>query len=77
MKTRERRPDGLMVPEHEVKQVACQGDVKWSVGQSTPYSIFDREEADMATGERVKPAVGLSSGWRRSLRVRHPELLED
>ncbi len=43
----------------------AKGDVEWSVGQSTRNSIFDCEEADTATGEQVKPEVGLSSGWHR------------
>ncbi len=77
MKTREKKPERLTIPKREVKQIACQGDVEGSVSQIVCNGIFDREEADMVAGERVKPAVGLSSGWRGSLRVWHPELLED
>ncbi len=77
MKSRERRQQQLTVPKREDEQIACQGDVEGSVGQIVHNGVFDREEADMAAGERVKPAVGLSSGWCSALRVRHPELLED
>ncbi len=77
MKSRERRQQRLMVPKCEDEQITCQGNVEGSVGQIVRNGVFDREEADTAAGERVKPVVGLSSGGRGVLRVRHPKLLED